>query len=291
MSTMIDDRSPGTVAASPGSGSVVARASRWLASRRKQALEVAISFIVLLVVWETLARSGIVPAIVLPRPSDVAGALWSVLTGQTGIRPHLVETTLETVYGFVTGSLAGVVLGVLVATFPRVKRIGYPYIIAFQVVPKVVLAPIFITWFGFGMTSKVVTAAAIAFFPVVVNTVLGLDSVEKDARLLMESLGFSQWQTFWKLSWPSSLPAIFAGLETAATIALIGAIVAEFVATERGLGLLLMTYNFQLRTDMVFALIVIISAIGLALYGLVKAAEYKIVFWRRGSGPRSGGRQ
>lgn len=254
--------------------------------RSRQTIEVAVSFTLLMVAWEVLARLEVIPPVVFPPASAVVAALWEIASGGT-VMPHLWETTQETLLGFVLGSGVGVLIGVLVASFGRVKRIVYPYIIAFQVVPKVVLAPIFITWFGFGITSKVITAAAITFFPVVVNTILGLESVEDDALLLMKSLGFSKFQTFRKLSWPTALPAIFAGLETAATIALIGAIVAEFVATERGLGLLLMTYNFQLRTDMVFALIIVVSLIGLVLYGLVRLLELRVVFWRRRGEPSS----
>jgi NitT/TauT family transport system permease protein len=147
--------------------------------------------------------------------------------------------------------------------------------------PKVVLAPIFITWFGFGIESKIVMAIAISFFPVVINTVVGLESVEENAALLMRSLAASRSQVFWKLAWPTALPSIFAGLKTSLTLALIGALVAEFVTAKDGLGTLITTFSFELKVYLVFAVIIVVSLLGLVMYGLMEYLERKIVFWRR----------
>jgi NitT/TauT family transport system permease protein len=161
------------------------------------------------------------------------------------------------------------------------KEVIYPYVVAFQVMPKVVLAPIFITWFGFGMESKVVMAIAISFFPVVINTVVGLESVQENELLLMRSLVATKSQIFWKLAWPTALPAIFAGLKTSLTLALIGALVAEFVTAKEGLGTLITTFSFELKVYLVFAVIVVVSLLGLLLYGIMEFLERRIVFWRR----------
>src|SRR5207237_3770122 len=134
---------------------------------------------------------------------------------------------------------------------------------------------------GFGMESKVVMAIAISFFPVVINTVVGLESVEENELLLMRSLVASRGQVFWKLAWPTALPSIFAGLKTSLTLALIGALVAEFVTAKEGLGTLITTFSFELKVYLVFAVIVVVSVLGLVLYGIMEVLERKIVFWRR----------
>jgi len=144
-----------------------------------------------------------------------------------------------------------------------------------------VLAPIFITWFGLGIESKIVMAIAISFFPVVINTVVGLESVEEHAMLLMRSLVASRRQIFWKLAWPAALPSIFAGLKTSLTLALIGALVAEFVTAKDGLGTLIITFSFELKVYLVFAVIVVVSVLGLALYGIMEYFDRKVVFWRQ----------
>lgn len=253
--------------------------NQWLRARVELILFVGV-FLALMLVWELLSVAEVIPSIILPAPTAIAQALVMLVTAEW-FPEHLWATAFETVAGFVVGSVLGVVLGILLANIALFRKIAYPYIIAFQVMPKVVLAPIFLTWFGFGWNSKIAMAAAIAFFPVVVNTVLGLESVEENAVLLMRSLVASKWQTFTKLAFPNALPAIFAGLETSATIALIGALVAEFVTARQGLGLLLTTFNFEMKMALVFAVIVVVSLVGLALYGVVAYAQHKIVFWHR----------
>lgn len=236
------------------------------------------SLVAVLSIWEAVARLGLVPKVILPSPIDVTKALVAVLTSDY-LWEHLFITTLETLLGFFIGCFLGILLGILVANIGWFRAMAYPYIIAFQIIPKVVLAPIFITWLGFGIESKIVMTAAIVFFPVVVNTILGLESVEENALLLMRSLEANRWQVFTKLAWPTSLPAVFAGLETSATIALIGSIVAEFISAQKGLGVLLITFSYQLKTDSVFAIIIIISLVGLLMFWGVGFLKRKIVFW------------
>lgn len=247
---------------------------------RQDLVLVPLVFVVVVGLWQVVSATELVNPIILPTPSSIAVSLWSLIRADWFL-PHLYTTVAETVIGFVIGCGAGVILGIMIATMKFFRRLAYPYVIAFQVVPKVVLAPIFLTWFGFGMSSKIALAAAICFFPVLVNTVLGLESVEENAVLLMRSLVATKRQTFTKVAFPHALPAIFAGLETSATIALIGALVGEFITAKRGLGLLLTTFNMQLKISWVFATIVVISFVGLVLYGSVVYARYRIVFWQR----------
>jgi NitT/TauT family transport system permease protein len=239
-----------------------------------------VSLLLILLVWELVSRAGMVSPLVLPPPSRIWDGLVILFTAPW-FPQHVWYTTAETLIGFAIGGVAAIVLGIVMVELRLFKEVIYPYVVAFQVMPKVVLAPIFITWFGFGMESKIVMAIAISFFPVVINTVVGLESVEENATLLMRSLVATRTQVFWKLSWPTALPSIFAGLKTSLTLALIGALVAEFVTAKEGLGTLITTFSFELKVYLVFAVIIIVSVLGLVLYGLMEYLERKIVFWRR----------
>jgi len=239
-----------------------------------------LSFVVVLVLWEGVSRAGWVAPIVLPPPSRVWDGLVILFTA-SWFPQHVWLTTAETLIGFVIGGVTAILLAIVMVNVRLFKEVVYPYVVAFQVMPKVVLAPIFITWFGFGMESKIVMAIAISFFPVVINTVVGLESVEENASLLMRSLVASRRQIFCKLAWPTALPSIFAGLKTSLTLALIGALVAEFVTAKEGLGTLITTFSFELKVYLVFAVIIVVSVLGLVLYGLMEYLDRKVVFWRR----------
>ena len=247
---------------------------------RSAAVLSPLSFVLILAIWEVVARAGLVSPLVLPAPSRVWDGLVILFTADW-FPQHVWVTTAETLLGFFIGGIAAIALGIVMVNIRLFKEVIYPYVVAFQVMPKVVLAPIFITWFGFGMESKVVMAIAISFFPVVINTVVGLESVEENELLLMRSLVASRGQVFWKLAWPTALPSIFAGLKTSLTLALIGALVAEFVTAKDGLGTLITTFSFELKVYLVFAVIVVVSVLGLLLYGIMEVLERKIVFWRR----------
>lgn len=230
-------------------------------------------------IWEVLPRLGVVSEIVLPPFSEVAAALWTLIQ-QPFFLHHLRVTLQEIIVGFILGTLIGFTLGTALAVWPSVKRLTYSYVVAFQAVPKVVFAPLFVAWFGFGQTSKVVMAIVIAFFPVLINTMTGLMSVPAEGVRLMRSLRATRMQTFWKLSLPHALPIISAGVKAALTFAVIGAIVGEFVGASEGLGHLLELYNFQFRIDRVFAVIIVLSVIGALLYFIVEWIDRKLIFWR-----------
>jgi NitT/TauT family transport system permease protein len=234
--------------------------------------------IALLGVWEALPRLGLVSEIILPRATDVGAAIIDL--GSRGfLWGHMRVTLNEIMWGFLLGMLIGITMGIVLAVFQPVKRLTYPFIVAFQAIPKVVFAPLFIVWFGFGQTSKVVMAIVIAFFPVLVNTMVGLETVPQDALRLMRSLRATRMQTFWKVRILHAAPLIFAGIKTALTFAVIGVIVGEFVGAREGLGYLLDAYHFQLRIDRVFALIVMLSLIGSVLYFIVEWVDRKLIFW------------
>lgn len=236
-------------------------------------------FLGILVAWDLVVRAGVVNSVVLPAPADVVVALGELLTADY-LGGHVWATVVETVAGFVLAAVGGFVVGSLLVFFGGVRRAVYPYIVVFQTLPKVALAPLFVAWLGFGLSSKIGLAAAIAFFPVLINTMVGLQSVPADSVLLMRSLVASRSRTFFSLALPWALPSIFAGLKTSMTLALIGAIVAEFVGARKGLAVLIDTFSFQFQIDSVYAVLILLGVIGLLLYGLVELADRRIVFWR-----------
>jgi NitT/TauT family transport system permease protein len=230
-------------------------------------------------IWEILSQTEVFDPIIVPPASEVWTALVAIV--QEDYFWEATEVTVkETMYGFAAGVAAALLLGTLIGMFRVFRLAFYPLVIAFQITPRVALAPLFLTWFGFGITSKVVMAATICFFPVLIGVVVGLENVDKDARSLMRSFGASRFQEYRKLALPSSLPVIFAGIKTAMTLALIGAIVAEFVGATEGMGVLIKTFNFQLQVAEGFAVIVALAIIGLILYGITELIEHKLVFWR-----------
>jgi NitT/TauT family transport system permease protein len=231
-----------------------------------------------LVLWEALPTMGLVSEIILPKASDVVVAMGELLVSD--FLWHNVWSTLSAIFwGFLAGVFIGIVVGIALAVFRPVKRLFYPFVVAFQTIPKIVFAPLFIVWFGFGQSSKVVMAIAIGFFPVLMNTMVGLENVPRDAIRLMQSLRATSMQTFWKVRILHAAPLIFAGIKAALTYAVIGVIVAEFVGSRNGLGHLLHTYNFQLRIDRAFAVIVFLSVIGSALYFMIEWVDRKLIFW------------
>lgn len=235
--------------------------------------------VVLIVAGELLVANGVLNEIIVPRPTRVFSALVSTLS-EGFFYTHLWVTTSEVLIGFVLGTLIGFSVGAALGISRRARAIAYPYIVAFQGLPKVVLAPVFITIFGFGIESKVVMAIAISFFPVLINTMAGLTGVDPLARRLMRSLSASDWHVFTKLSLPSSLPLIFAGVKTGLTLSLVGAIVGEFVGAERGLGYLLDVYSYQLEVPRVWAITGILAAMGVILFLVIEWVDRKVVFWQ-----------
>lgn len=228
--------------------------------------------------WELAAVQGWINPITVPSASATFGAMVE-LTTQGYFWEATWVTLQETLYGFVIGATLGLVIGALTGTFQVFRVAIWPFVVAFQNTPRVALAPIFLTWFGFGMTSKVVMAAVICFFPVVINTVAGLASVDDNARLLFRTYGASTSQTFFRLTLPAAAPITFAGIKTALTLALLGAIVGEFVGASEGLGVLINEFNFQLEVALAFGVVVYLAVIGLILYGLIEWVEKKLITW------------
>jgi NitT/TauT family transport system permease protein len=238
----------------------------------------AVLMIAVLGGWEAGTRLLDVPTYILPPPSQIAMAMFRGTSSGVYAR-HLGVTMAGTGLGFVTGCVFAFVLGTSVAMSRRFDYFLYPYIVMFQAMPKVALAPLIVVWFGLGITSKVVSAALIAFFPLMVNTIVGLRSADEDRINLMRSLGANGAQIFWKLRVPSALPFIMAGLEVALILALIGTIVAEFVGAEAGLGMLSQSMNFTMDVGGQFSILILLAVIGLLMNRGILALRRRVLFW------------
>jgi NitT/TauT family transport system permease protein len=235
-------------------------------------------FVVVIGGWELVIDVFEVPRIVVPPPSAVARALWDGLRSGSLI-VHFGVTFFETIAGFAIGAAVGLVLGALVGMSPLVEKTLYPYIVGFQTVPKVAIAPLIVIWFGYGLSSKVVITATIAFFPVLANTIVGLRAAPRDQIELLIAFTASPWQIFWKLRVRQALPYILVGLDVAIVLSVIGAIVGEFVGAQAGLGYLILQRNFNMDMAGVFAILVVLSAMGIGLHAVVRTIQKRVVFW------------
>jgi NitT/TauT family transport system permease protein len=234
--------------------------------------------VLLIAAWELALSREWVSEVTLPQPEDVATAFVDLVTSDI-IWNDVWATFYETAAGFLVGAGLGIALAIPSGLSNTMRQMLRPYAVSLQVTPRIAIAPIVITWFGFGYTSKIVIAAIIAFFPVYVNTLTGMITVDEDEREMFRSLGASRAQTFTHLMLPSSLPVMFAGLKTAIGLALIGAVVGEFISAQAGLGLLIQQFSYQLAVADAFAVLLILTIMGLLLYGLMEYLERVTVFW------------
>lgn len=226
--------------------------------------------------WEAMVVALRVKALLLPRPSVVAGVLWS--RGPL-ILEHMWPTFYQIVLGFLLSLVGGVLVAVLLTYSEIVRKGFYPLIVVSQIVPKVAVAPLFVVWFGLGDLSRLLLAFLIAFFPIVINTAAGLTSVDDDFVRMARGYMGTRWQIFRKIRLPHALPLIFGGMKISITLAVIGVVVAEFVAAQRGIGYLIVMANGLLDTPLMMAAITALSLMGLALYGVVAGLERLVVYW------------
>src|SRR5215831_6172083 len=221
-----------------------------------------------LVIWEVATRMLEVPAFLLPPPSAIAV---SFVANASLLLFHGWITTAEILLGFALSIVVGIPLAIFL--WPTFSRSVLPLLVSSQAMPKVAVAPLFLVWFGFGLLPKVLIAFLIAFFPVVISTAVGLASIEPEKIYLARSMGFGAIATFFKFRLPNALPAIFGGLKISITLAVVGAVVGEFVGGDAGLGYLLMVANGSMDTRLLFAGIVALTVLGVVLFLLVELAE------------------
>ena len=252
--------------------------TRFWHSRNGQRIASVLVGVAMVGIWDLLVRTGVVDEIILPFPSDVYAALQSQVTSSI-FWIHFWVTTQETLAGFALGAVVGFALGAFLGMSGWIRAVVFPYVVAFQGLPKVVLAPVFVTALGFGIGSKIAMAAALAFFPVLLNTMVGILGVDRDQAKVLDVYQATSWQRFTKLTLLSAAPMISAGLKASLTFALIGAIVGEFVGASEGLGFLLNQYAYQLKIPEVWAVMVALAVLGVVLYGLIELFDRKVIFW------------
>jgi NitT/TauT family transport system permease protein len=233
-----------------------------------------------LLVWHVATEGDFVHALIIPSPIDTFWATGRVM-GADYFWPNVSVTLQEILWGFAIGLLSGAFLGISVALFEPVRATIYPYLVALQAPPKIVLAPIFVTWFGFDQPSKIAIAVVMSFFPMFLNTLTGMSSVDPNAVKLMRSLTAGRWQTFYYLLLPNALPIMMAGVKLCWTLAVLGVIVGEFVGASAGIGYLIYAMNFQLDIAGVFSLIILLSVFTLVVYQLIEWLEGRVVFWKQ----------
>ncbi|HMK67047.1 MAG TPA: ABC transporter permease [Stellaceae bacterium] len=234
--------------------------------------------LVLLCIWEALVRLLEIPVYFIPAPSAIFKALFTGIERFIYVQNAWV-TLQETLLGFLAGTTLAFLLGTAIALSRRFEYYIAPYVVMFQALPKVALAPLVLVWFGVGLPSKVVLAGLIAFFPLMVNTVVGLRSADEDRINLMRSLDASPAQIFWMLRLPNAMPFIMAGLEVAMIFALIGAIVAEYVGATAGLGVQINTLSFGGDVAGIFSILLILSVMGLLLNQIIVMIRRRLLFW------------
>lgn len=239
--------------------------------------------VVAVAAWWLVTDQGWAKPYVLPHPADTFDEMvthWGYLMGHTWI------TTYETVVGFIIAFAVGEAVAIIMASSPKFQATVYPIILVAQVIPKIAVAPLFVVWLGFGLAPKITVAVLMAFFPIAISGLAGLKSVDPEILDLSSTMGASKIKTFMKIQFPASLPQLLSGLKVAATLAVTGAVVGEFVGGNEGLGYVILQANGTMNTAMLFAALFIMSALGIVLFVLIEIAERLLIPWhasRRGA--------
>jgi NitT/TauT family transport system permease protein len=259
---------------------VPSRGQRFLI-RFLNALLPAVVFVALIAAWWAAVEIAEVPSYLLPPPQDVLPRL---VSDRESFAAHSWVTIQEILLGFALSVITAIPLGLLIALSPLAKRMLYPLLVFIQLVPKIAIAPLFVVWLGFGLTSKVMLTLLLTFFPLLLASMAGFVILDQRLLYLTRSMGATTWQTFRYLRFPAALPVIFGGLKTSATIAATAAIVAEFVGSNKGLGYILLQGTANLDTTRVFAVLFLLTIIGLGLNSIVEVFEYFLAPWMRSQG-------
>lgn len=230
-------------------------------------------------IWFLLAKFFALPAFILPGPGLVFQRfLKSLADGQ--LLRHTAITLVEVLAGLFFGGLSATILGYLLAKSPALEKFISPYLVASQSIPVIAIAPLLVIWFGPGIFSKILICSLTVFFPILTNTVVGLREVPQELHDLMQSLGATRSQTFWKMEVPSALPIFLGGLRVGATLSVIGAVVGEFVGADRGLGFLINVGRGQYDTALVFVAVLTLIALAMTLYSAVLLIETRVLAWQ-----------
>lgn len=235
-----------------------------------------ISILILLGIWETAVRVLEIPSYLLPPPSEIAQVM---VEKSQSLLEHSWVTAYEMLMGYFLAIAVAIPMAIAITASPNFDRFITPILLFFQTVPKISLAPLFLVWFGVGVLPKVLVAFLICFFPIIIDTAVGLRSIHPDMIDLARSMGASRFQIFYRFRLPTSLPYLFSGLKVASTLAVVGAVVGEFVGADKGLGYLLLVANSNLMTALMFGAIFALTAQGLILFYLIQSLETILIPW------------
>lgn len=237
-------------------------------------LPALLTFVLLGLLWEAAVRIFEVPLYLLPPPSMIVRYIAANL-------PLFLKaayaTSWQIIVGFLISAAVGIPLGILLARSRLFAVTVYPLLVASQTFPKLAIGPLFVVWFGFGSAPKLLLAGLLTFFPIMIDSMVGLRSVQPDTLMLARSMGFGRLRSFFRIQLPQALPSIFAGLRVGSTLAVIGVLVAEFLGTNEGLGYLIITATGNIDTVLLFSALVVVAAIGLGFYGLVALLEWQMI--------------
>jgi NitT/TauT family transport system permease protein len=248
--------------------------------RRPEWACVPITLILAIGGWEWYVAAYKVSSLILPPPSHIVSALYTGLASGVYVKALLV--TLQAILlGFLLSASVAFVLGTLISQVRLIEATLYPYVVALQTLPKIAIAPLILVWVGLGIESKIIIAALVSFFPMLVNTIVGLKSTSEDKLELMHALTASRTKTFFLVKLPEALPYIFAGLQIGIVLAVLGAIVGEFVGAKAGLGYLIIQMNYTMDVAGMFAVLVILGVMGVVLNVLITVLRRRVIFWQR----------
>lgn len=235
-----------------------------------------LSLIFTIVVWALVVALFSPAPYILPSPGSVIERLWTSREVLTEAAWPTIEVVLS---GFAIALVIAVPLGMLIVAIPLLDKMIYPLVIAFNSIPKVALAPLFVVWFGYGAAPRILITFSIAFFPILVDTITGLRSIDNEMIRLSRSMGASTLRSFMRVRLPNALPSIFAGTKVATSLAVIGAIIGEFVASDQGWGYLLIRAQGQLDTTLIFAILILLAVFATVLFYIVEGVERLVIPW------------
>ena len=247
-----------------------------LSERTRQKIKSGLLILSFFVIWELACLAFNVSEIILPRPSVVISALIQFFPG---IRPHLIQTLYTTLVGFALGVAIGVLIGAVIGVSRVAYDTAYPLLVGFSSIPKVAVVPIFVLWFGAGTTPAILTSMVICIFPIVVNVATGLATTEPELEDVLKALGAKKFDILWNVSLPRAMPYFFASLKVAITLAFVGTVLSETVASNRGIGNLMMIASSNFNVPLVFAGLFLLAGLGVALYVLFSLIEHRVAGW------------
>lgn len=249
--------------------------------RGRAFIEGGLWFLGFLLLWQAGVVFGHVSDLILPAPSNFLARIY---TNFGAIFPQAQDSTSLIIVGFLAGAVPAVPLGYMIATYPVLQRTLYPFLVFLNVIPKVALVPVLLVWFGFGGMPKIIVAALLVFFPIMVDSITGFEALDPRILYLTRSMGASRWQTLWRLRLPTALPYIFSGMKISVVLAVTVVIVAEFVGSNDGLGYLIMRATANHDISLAFAALFVAALIGLAFTVLIGVIERLTIPWSRTAG-------